>query len=263
MTSATAFGAGSGTESLSAVWKHEGESKALKSWSFQEAMSGTQQLTSQEKDPLTGKVSQFKGPSLSALVDAALKSLTPGEKAQIDLVILKSSTGAQALIPRAFVVKYPLYLATSRDLKSLGSHGPFYSVAPWTSNSAIKKEGMSLESLFVPQISQIEFANYRERYSSLYLKRRADPAAMRGEKLFVQNCLSCHTSGPGASVADLSEVQKTRALATSGHPRIKGAPQLGEKDVRSLTSYLEAYHTENVASQTGGAHVQAVSQNSR
>jgi mono/diheme cytochrome c family protein len=137
-------------------------------------------------------------------------------------------------------------LATVRDQKPLPSQqGPFYSVAPWTSSPKIAAEGMALDSLFISKVTRIEFSNYREQFSSLFLKRRTDPAAMRGEKFFVQNCLSCHATGPGPSVVELSGAQKSRSLASVGHPQMKGVPKLGDKEIRSLTSYLEAFHSEN------------------
>ncbi len=193
-----------------------------------------------------------------------MSTLSVEEKAYVDLVIVRNDQDERALIPRAFINKYPLYLAMSRDGKSLGADGPLYSVAPWTSNSRIRTEGLSLEALFVPRVSKIELTNYRDQFGAMYLKRRTDPAAIRGEKLFVQNCLACHhsqgaaagvslasvsakASAPSAapSVAEISGSQKSRNLASSGHPAIKGAPKLESKDIRALTSYLDAYRAEN------------------
>ena len=230
-----ALGAAPGEFTLKAELNRAGVHQELKNWNLAD-LHAVRQISCQEKDPGSQKVCLWKGVSLSALVDGAIKGLSAEEKAHIDLVILRNDKGDQALIPRAFLNKYSIMLATERDKKNLGSSGPLYSVAPWTSNSKIKQEGMFLEALFISSVSQIELTNYKERYSGLYLKRRTDPAAMKGEKLFVQNCLGCHATGPSPS---------GRALASSGHPAVKGMPTLEAKDIRPLASYLDAYRLEN------------------
>ena len=230
-----AMGAASGDFTLKAELSRAGTRQELKNWSLAELRT-LRQISCQEKDPQSLKICSWKGVSLSALVDGALKDLSAEERAHVDLVILRNEKGDQALIPRAFVVKYSILLATERDKKNLGTLGPLYSVAPWTSNSKIKQEGMFLEALFISNVDHIELTNYKERYSGLYLKRRTDPAAMKGEKLFVQNCLGCHATGTSPS---------GRALASTGHPAVKGLPQLEAKDIRPLASYLDAYRLEN------------------
>lgn len=212
------------------------------------------QVASRERDPASGRLVQFRGVLLSAVVDEALKGVGADKKAQIDLIVLKNAAGKQALVPRAFLSKYPMMLALSRDGGELGDLGPLYSVAPWTTHEkTMKKEGFALATFFLPGVTQLEFANSRERFSGFYLKRRTDPKAMRGERIFVQTCVSCHSAGPGPSVVDLSTESHSRQLASGEHPPVQGYPEINEGDRKALVSYLNAYRSENSAGGVGGS----------
>ena len=222
--------------SLKAVWNHTGGAQDLKSWALTD-LTHLKKISVREKDPVTGAMSNWQGALLSDVVDTAMSSLPPDSRAQIDLIILKNDTASQAMIPRAFITKYPVILALSRDQKELGSLGPVYSVVPWTSRPKSQQEGLPLESYFLSGVKTVELTNYRDHYGPLFLKRRTDPAAMRGEKLFVQNCAVCH--------APAENFIKSRLPASDAHPALKGAPRLSDRDRRSLTSYFEAYRAEN------------------
>jgi hypothetical protein len=222
--------------SLKAVWNKNGGSQDLKSWALTD-LTRLKKISVREKDPATGTVSSWQGTLLSDLVDTAMSSLPPDSRAQIDLIILKNDTAGQAMIPRAFITKYPVVLAFSRDQRELGALGPVYSVVPWTSRPKSQTEGLPLESYFLTGVKRVELTNYRDLYGSLFLKRRTDPAAMRGEKLFVQNCAVCH--------APAENFLRNRMPATDSHPSLKGAPKLNDRDRRSLSSYFEAYRLEN------------------
>lgn len=235
----------SGDYRLTATWEQGGIREEIKAWSLND-LSGLKKVSTQERDPMTGKLSQWNGVLLSQVVDHAMQTMPAERKAQVDLVVLKNTAGGQAFIPRALIVKYPMLLALQRDQKSLGDLGPVYSVVPWTSKTKIQQEGVPLEKFFLPQVTQVELTNYRERYSGLYLKRRTDPAAMRGEKLFVQQCVTCHADRQNPTILELASGEKTREVASAGkHPEVKGTPSLTDKDKRSLKSYLEAYRAEN------------------
>ena len=186
-----------------------------------------------EADPLTGKKAKFEGILLSDVIDQALNGAANDRKALIDLVILKNAHGATALIPRSLIVKYPVILANSQDHKKLAG---LRSVIPWTSRPKARTEGLPLETYFVDDVNEVQLANYRERYGDVFLKRRTEPLAMRGEKLFIQSCLSCHDSTPGSS--------KARNWVGQ-HPTINGAPKLDERDQRALRSYLDLFKAEN------------------
>jgi hypothetical protein len=195
-------------------------------------------LSSSETDPETGKSARWDGISLGDLIDRTMKSIPNEKKAQIDLVVLKTATGAEALVPRSFIVKYPMLLANRKDHQPLIG---FESVAPWTSQSKVRSEGLPLETYFLKGVTQVELGNYRERYGSVYLKSRKEPTALRGEKIFIQNCLSCHDGAKGET--GIAEARRSM----DQHPTVAGAPKLDERDRRSLKTYLETYQAENAA----------------
>ena len=254
---------------LTASWADQGPVQTLGTWSAKDLTHSFKRVSSKEKD-LLGNLTRWSGVLLQDVLDKALASLPPETKAQVDLVVLKTESGAQALIPRSVITKFPLMIATERESKALNG---LQLVIPWSSKPKIAEESLPLETYFVAGITQLELANYKSRYASLYLKRRTDPSAMRGEKIFVQNCMGCHSgdggggvkprTGPGhfASVADVKNEAKVRSLASSGHPPVKGNPKLSERDQRALMSYLDAYRSENsVAPQSQTTHAQAQTQ---
>jgi mono/diheme cytochrome c family protein len=194
-------------------------------------------VSSQEKDPATGKLTPYKGVLLSQLIEKAMDPLPLDHKAQLDLVILSGASGGQVLLPRSVITKYPVMVALNGGSPSV--------VMPWTSKPKLLQEGLPVESYFVTGVTRVELSNYRERFGRFFLKRRTDPSAMRGEKIFVQQCISCHAGGVGGALADLSGEAKARKLASTGHPVIKGSPKLNEKELRSLVNYLDAYRSEN------------------
>jgi hypothetical protein len=224
---------------LTAVWNPGGgaSEQALATWTGAE-ISKFKRVSSREQDPATGQIVSWSGTSLSGIVEKALSQLPPEKKAQFDLIVARNAQGAQALIPRSIVNKYPLLLGQARD------GGPMTVVVPWTSRSKIRSEELPLQTFFVSGVSRIEFTSYREKYGNLFLKRRTDPAAMRGEKLFVKNCVGCHDGG-GKSPLELSAEVHARKLASAGHPAGKDLPKLAERDLRAVVSYLDAYRAEN------------------
>ena len=125
------------------------------------------------------------------------------------------------------------------------------------------QEGLPVESYFLSEVSRLELSNYSERYSGLFLKRRTDPLAMRGEKIFVQNCITCHSTGKIPSLTDGADHGAARQkLASGGHPPVKGSPKLNDRDFRALVNYLDAYRAEQVsrpASSAANTHGDQVS----
>lgn len=228
---------------LGAVWTASSHDVPLKSWSVAELMQ-LKKAQSRERELDSGQLVRWKGTLLSHWIEKALSDLKPEEKAQVDLVVLKATNGTQTVIPRYLITKYPLMLAYEREGMPLSVDGGLATVViPWTSRAKIADEGLPLSTYFIRNVSKIELTSYGSRYSGLYLKRRTDPLAIRGEKLFLQNCISCHATGKAPSLTD---GKSTRTLASaSEHPKAESAPKLNERDVRALKSYLEAYRSEN------------------
>jgi len=239
---------------LTATLASGGTSKELKSWSLAD-LGKYKKTTGREKDPVTSKLMRWEGVLLSHLIEKSLAGLPNESQAQVDLVVLKSTTGQKALIPRALVNKYPVLLAILPSSESspsdVQSRGPIYSVVPWSSKPQILREDLPLAHFFVPKVASIELTNYREQYQDLFLKRRTDPAAMRGEKLFVRNCVSCHAAG-GSRISGIPDPAREELFATQGHPETPLALKLSERDRKSIARYLVLHREENSAPAAGG-----------
>ena len=230
---------------LTVVLKSPAGEKPLKSWDAG-ALHKLRAASSQEKDPETGQVVSWKGVALSVLIEQALEGVPIGEKAQIDLVVLKNGSGTQAFVPRSLVTHYPVLLAWERGGPGLGPRGPWYSVIPWTSKPKILAENLPLERYFVPGLVEVELTNYRNLYSAYFLHRRTDPSAVRGEKIFVQNCLGCHAPAQVPQIVTTDPAN--RVVATQGeHSTVKGASRLATRDWRALMSYFGAFKAEATA----------------
>lgn len=234
---------------LTATWSGTGRNQQLKTWELSE-LSRFKKVVSHEKDPLTGKIAKWEGVLVSTVLDKVLEGLSAENRAQIDLVVLRGANGEKAMVPRALISKYPIMFAMQRETHHSGleNRGPVYSVVPWSTRPKILNEDLPLESYFIPHVAQIELTSYKDRYSPFFLKRRTDPSAMRGEKLFVQNCTSCHASGRPPSIANLSfegGMKKPHAKIRSGGGL---AERLSERDWKSILRYLNAYGVENPVS---------------
>lgn len=211
---------------LSVIWARSQEPQTLKKFSESE-LRQLKPSTSREKDPRTGQVTEWSGTLLSTVLETAMGGLDPASKAQIDLVVLTGAGGVQAVIPRAFLGKYPILLSWRG-----GSAAGLRSVVPWTSRPRILKEGIPLESLFLNQVAKVELTSYQVRFGKYFLRKRTDPAAMRGERHFVQSCVSCHQGG-------------APALKTQGHPAVRGFQLPDDRTRRALESYFTAFRTQD------------------
>lgn len=199
-----------------------------------------------------GRLVSFKGLSLATSVDDALKSLTPAERAQIDLVVIQGrDPRLTRFLPRAFLVKYPqIQLAYQESGKPI-SDAPRV-ILPLLTQSKIRTEGVLLEPLEVSGVREIILTSYQNRVGVARLERRTDPSAMRGEKLFLQDCLSCHGTGaaPALSIrggeAGLSAF--VSFLEKRAHPSVAGLKsltvQFNEKQLKSIDAYLRAKAAE-------------------
>ena len=214
--------------------------------------------------PQSGRKQEWKGVLLSDVIQSALDGMLVEERAQVDLIVLHSSTGdARALIPRALLKKFPFLMAWSREGRALGA---LTAIPPQSSQARIQAEGAPLESFFLENVGRIELASSRERFSSSILRRRTDPIAVRGEKVFLNSCLACHESGRAPLLTGAHPVSVAPASLPSGgeqvksspshltaldskafsplHRTVKGTPALNDRDWQSLRSYWEAVRTE-------------------
>ncbi|MFZ9596242.1 MAG: hypothetical protein ACO3A2_09210 [Bdellovibrionia bacterium] len=228
---------------LITAWTESGKNQELQAFTLSE-LAHLKKTQSQERDPVHGKMVKWKGVLLLSVVEKALDQLSAESRAQIDLVVLKGAQGSRALLPRSILTKYPVFLAFTQD-SPFSDRGPLYSIVPWSSRPRIVEEGLPLGTYFVPQVERIELANSHDQFGELYLKRRTDPSAMRGEKLVVQNCVSCHQPGE-TRVFQFSELSR---LSLGGHPQGNSVFQVNEKTKKSISSYLNAYQAEKAEMQ--------------
>jgi hypothetical protein len=228
----------SSSPTISIVWQRSGNQgeQVLKSFGAGELkVIKTGRL--REKGPGSDRIVEWKGPLLGSLLDEAMKEMTVEARSQIDLIVLKGARGEQAWIPRAFLTRYPMLLAQPG----------FDSVVPVNSRPKVQGEELPHDTYWIRGVQRVELTNYREQFGRFYLKRRTDPAAVRGEKVFVQNCLGCH--GAGVSAAGWSGWESA-ALAErlKKHPRKPGFQEMPVRSERALTSYWSAYRSEQAES---------------
>lgn len=215
----------------------------LKVWDLAE-LARLKRSISREKDPKSGKVLRSEGVLLTQLIDQALEKLPLENRAQIDLIVLKNTSGQQAMVPRALMIKYPLLIAFHQDVASKQEYGPLSVVVPWTSRPKILSEDLPLEKFFVSHLAQVELTNYRHQFGALFLKRRTDPKAMRGEKLFVQSCAGCHEAGRTPSLFSADHLNRAKVFAEKGHPGTTSGVKMNERDRVAILRYAEALHAE-------------------
>lgn len=211
--------------------------------------------------------------NVSSLVDLWIEGMPTEQKAAFDLLVFEKEAegarnGHRALVPRWLVNKYPIRLAWARKGEVLqGSAGPWALVIPGSSLKAVAKEELPLHHYSGNGFGKVTLTNYRTQFPELFLKRRSDPVSMRGEKLFVQNCMSCHGAGlapelqlqSGAFVGETAAKDsgkkqdsgngdvdlKIKRIAEVGHPTVPGGPTWGFRDRKALVNYLESFRREN------------------
>ncbi len=187
-----------------------------------------------EKVPGETQGQAFQGTNLSTLLENWVKKLSPEKRATIDLVILKVEKGTEILIPRSFFVKYPVYLVADAT-------AGFRTIVPWSSKPRMKDENLPLEKYFAAGITAIEFSSYRERYSWAFLEKKSEPAVLRGEKLFVQNCLSCHGTADkdARSLGSVFSTERFKALDGKTHP-VASEFKFNSGHVRAIQLYWQS-----------------------
>jgi cytochrome c5 len=238
---------------VSIVWSATGAERPVRAWSADEILK-LRHGTVHERESQTGRTLAWQGPLLADFIKTSMKDLPLAEQAAVDLVIFRSRTGAIVTMPRWLITKYPVMLATVPASPGALHNKGFAIVLPWSAKPTIRKETLPLSTYALQDVARIELTSYDQVYSAFYLKRRSDPVAMKGEKIFVQNCTSCHATSdrtaaagiPKAfTIADLVANLRTSKMAFDAHPQIQDAPHLSEREVRALMNYLQAFRGEN------------------
>jgi hypothetical protein len=223
--------------------------QVLKQWTSFEELASFKKSSSREAGLGSGKAIHWQGILLSEVIEKATEELPLEQRARFDLLVLEGSR-SKAYLPRSLIQKYPILLARTVDGREVP--GGFQVVIPWTSRPKIRgEEYLPLESYFVSELKSVQLTSYQSVYAGNFLKRRTDPSAIRGEKIFLQNCMGCHGNGSvkQLTVAELTaEGARARVLASgkgAGHAMAPGVKQFDSKDRRAILSFLEAYRSEN------------------
>jgi hypothetical protein len=214
--------------------RSSGEPVLLKSWTLSE-LRALKQVSSSERDPDSGQSVLWKGPLVSTLIDGAIEKLSVEERAALDLISVQGSAGAgsaEAFFPRAYAQRYTVRLA----ILGTGAEATTRLVFPWTSQSQILKESAPLAQLFVKKPTALILENMKQRFSPWYLARRSDPAALRGERTFLQNCILCH----GGDQARFLRPEVSARILSEPHPQVTPKVQVSDaREKRAIASYLD------------------------
>lgn len=158
------------------------------------------------------------------------------------MILQGENAGAvsQVWIPRSFAGRVPMVITHS---------GPdFTAVIPenekQNSFSRSQMDGLPWGAYSMDRLKRIELANYQERLGGMLLKRRTDPAAMRGEKLFVQNCMACHAASSPRWMQLGAGIASTLEAGVGKHPPAQGVRKLDDRSTRALRSYWNAWLAE-------------------
>jgi hypothetical protein len=164
------------------------------------------------------------------IFDESTQNLDLNDRADVDLVII-SGEDHTARIPRFMVWRGSIKLKVNRD-GTLSSKGE-------TSRLLVPS------SLFtVSKIKKIELTRSSFMYPETELHLRTNPAASRGEKLFTQSCLACHSlpNFPKLKVEELTDAQLDHF---NEKHRKQGGIVLDAKAQRGLVAYRDALSSEH------------------
>ena len=239
---------------LKLFWKIGEVRRELKSWSVEEFQAlSVKRKKSRERNPKDGKLVEWSGVLVTQLLEEALAPLALEQKALIYLLVLTDDQGRSVTVSRALTIKYPFFLADRWSDGPQVERGHFVCVVPWTSRPKILKEEVPLEMYFLSKLVSIEFTSYQDRFSEYLLKKRTDPGSMRGERLFVENCLSCHHTAMRSPRWSLDLFNQKHSLGFFSSSEKVGSPLIqsihwDSKHWKLLERYWEDYALENTSS---------------
>jgi len=231
--------------SLSIVWRRADVDQVLQVLGPQTPFNGLTLTTATTARSSGGSDSKGrKGPRLSALVEQAMAGLTAEDRSRIDLVILKGEGKGegdrrQVWIPRSYVSKGPLVVVQSESR--------FKTVLPADPRPGPAAAELPLAAFEIENLTRVELANYQERLAGLLLQRRTDPAAMRGEKLFIQNCMACHSDSSAKWKGLGGALAQTLGAGIQKHVTAPGVRPLDDRSSRALVSYWNAWLSEQTS----------------
>lgn len=163
-------------------------------------------------------------------LEKVTRGLDLNDRAEIDILTMSNADGSQIVrVPRFMVVRKKVFLKLQND-----QHQMRLSLI-WKNAESYRKN--------LNAITKIQLAHHRFVYPDTWQFSRTNPAASRGEKIFVQNCLSCH-SVPGAK--PLSPQQIPEHISENFDRQHSSVHQLklDAKEARGLEVYKESFSKE-------------------
>lgn len=161
------------------------------------------------------------------LIDESTKNLELNDRADVDLITLYGANGKMARIPRFMIWKGAIkFRFKDGELSSKGE----------SSRLLVPAQIFSLE-----KISKIELSRSAIVYPGSHLTLRTNPAASRGEKLYTQSCLACHSlpSFPKLPISALAGISTDR-FSKNHHT---WSLTLDSKAIRGLNAYSDSFAT--------------------
>jgi hypothetical protein len=171
--------------------------------------------------------------SQKLIFDESAKTLELAERADIDLVTVygKNSAGKPkiARVPRFMIWRDAFKISFDSKSGRLSSRAtPTHLKVP-------------LDLFTLHDITKIELSQHHSTYPGTRLRVRTNPAASRGEKLYTQNCLACHSFANPLDPTSLT-AERLKAFTTQ-HVGFQGLV-IDARDARGLTAYAEALASE-------------------
>jgi len=235
---------------LKVFWKMGAQSKQLKSWTLTELLNWKLDQK-REKVPQESSVALWEGVDFNKLIDVALEGVTLHERGEIDLVLLKGQDNKVITVPRSFIRKFSFLLAIKKNGKPLTApYAPFFSVVPVSSLSAgdkrkLDEEIYPLHLFSVTGIKEITFTRVQDQYGSLFLRRKTNPLALRGERVFVWNCNTCHAMDKVSPDPRWSKAIESSELFKTHKNKGLILPDFNRLDRLGLIAYFEQHQKEN------------------
>lgn len=179
-----------------------------------------------------------KGGSISSqkmIIEDSAASLELNDLADVDLITLYGEKEV-ARVPRFLLWRGLLKLEWNKKTKSLDSRGDVQKLIP-------DRLLIPAEAFRVKNIQKIELAQHSWVYPGTRLMLRTNPAASRGEKLFTQSCLACH-SLPNAKNLRPAQLHPEVLKAFSSQHKAFPILSLDARAIRGLEAYRDALVTD-------------------
>ena len=195
--------------------------------------SGPKTLKTWSESALRSVVKRGSISAQELIFDQSTQGLDLNVRADIDLVTLYGKKNRVARIPRFMIWRGNLKLDLSREgeLRSRANATP--PLVP-------------LDFFSVEGIERIELGRASTLYPSTKLLVRTNPAASRGEKLFTQSCMACHSLGQIPRIEATLLNESYLKDFKRGH-RPTGGVALDARAFRGLVAYREALASEKIS----------------